>query len=190
MGSVRHLEFTLCTLVLAKQDDGLVGQIDRCTPPRFGGAKITTDGLTWYEEAVERAFGGDVDYAIVSKRYGQEYGGTTRYSPAKLKSAIKEVIRGNPDPRHISTSYIERQNLTMRMSMRRFTRLTNAFSKKAQNHAHAVALHFMYYNFGRIHQTLRVTPAMQAEMAEHVWTVEENRTSFRSPCYTGGVRRT
>ena len=93
---------------------------------------------------MERAFGGDVDYAIVSKRYRQEYGGTTRYSPAKLKSAIKEVIRGNPDPRHISTSYIERQNLTMRMSMRRFTRLTNAFSKKAQNHAHAVALHFMY----------------------------------------------
>ena len=138
-----------------------------------GPVQLTTDGLTWYQEAVERAFGGDIDYATISKRYGPEYGGTTRYSPAKLKSATKEVIRGNPDPRHISTSYIERQNLTMRMSMRRFTRLTNAFSKKAENHLHAVALYFLHYNFARIHKTLRVTPAMQAGLADHVWSIEE-----------------
>ena len=96
-----------------------------------------------------------------------------RYSPARFTGSRKEVIRGNPERRHISTSFVERQNLTMRMSMRRFTRLTNAFSKKVENHAHAVALHFIHYNFARIHKTLRVTPAMEAGLADHVWTLEE-----------------
>ena len=135
--------------------------------------QLTTDGLQFYPSAVEAAFGAAVDYATVTKHYGQDYGGATRYSPARLTSSTKEVIRGNPDTRYISTSYVERQNLTMRMSMRRFTRLTNAFSKKVENHAHAVALHFLHYNFARIHKTLRVTPAMQAGLATHVWSLEE-----------------
>ena len=97
----------------------------------------------------------------------------TRYSPAKILSSTTEVITGDPNPRFISTSYVERQNLTMRMSMRRFTRLTNGFSKKVENHAAAVALYFMYYNLGRVHQTLRVTPAMEAGVSTHVWSVEE-----------------
>jgi DNA helicase TIP49 (TBP-interacting protein) len=96
-----------------------------------------------------------------------------RYSPAKYVSSTKEVIKGDPDPKHISTSYVERQNLTMRMGMRRFTRLPNGFSKKAENLMHAVSLHFMYYNFARIHQTLRVTPAMEAGITDHLWTVED-----------------
>jgi len=117
-----------------------------------------------------------VDFGMISKHYG---GGSTdksaasRYTPAKFTSATKEGIRGEPDERHISTSFVERQNLTMRMSMRRFTRLTNGFSKKVENHAAMVALYFMYYNFGRIHQTLRVTPAMEAGIADHVWSIEE-----------------
>jgi hypothetical protein len=96
-----------------------------------------------------------------------------RYSPAKVLSTTTEVIRGNPNPKHISTSYVERQNLTMRMSMRRFTRLTNAFSKKLENHAAAVAPHYMHYNFARIHKTLRVTPATAAGVSDHVWSIEE-----------------
>jgi hypothetical protein len=100
-------------------------------------------------------------------------GGEVRYSPAVCTGAKKEAITGNPDPAHVSTSYVERQNLTMRMSMRRFTRLTNAFSKKVENHAAAVALHFMHYNFARIHQTLRVTPAMAAGVTDHVWEIGE-----------------
>lgn len=141
-----------------------------------GRFQLTTDGLYWYPHAVEHAFGIYPDYGIVDKKYGAgpvETNTTARYSPAKLKSATREVIRGNPDPRHISTSFVERQNLTMRMSMRRFTRLTNAFSKKVENHAHAVALHFLHYNFARIHKTLRVTPAMAAGLADHVWNIEE-----------------
>ena len=96
-----------------------------------------------------------------------------KYSPGVCCGSQKKVIRGNPDRDHISTSYVERQNLTMRMGMRRFTRLTNGFSKKVENHAHAVALHFMHYNFGRIHKTLRVTPAMEAGVSDHVWSLEE-----------------
>jgi hypothetical protein len=96
-----------------------------------------------------------------------------RYSPARCIGSDMKVVSGNPDPNHVSTSYVERQNLTMRMSMRRFTRLTNGFSKKAENHCHAVALHYMHYNFCRVHQSLRVTPAMQAGIADHVWSVEE-----------------
>jgi IS1 family transposase len=134
--------------------------------------QLTTDGHKVYLNAVEGAFGADVDYAMLVKIYqgSQE---ETRYSPAKCVGCEQKVISGDPNPKHISTSYVERQNLTMRMSMRRFTRLTNAFSKKLENHAAMVALYFMYYNFGRVHQTLRVTPAMEAGLSDHVWSVEE-----------------
>ena len=136
--------------------------------------QLTSDGLRLYVRAVEEAFGGDVDYAMLVKQYGEGPQSPERkYSPVEFVSAEKKRITGNPDKAHVSTSYVERQNLTMRMSMRRFTRLTNGFSKKVENHAHAVALHFMYYNFGRIHKTLRVTPAMQAGVSDHVWSLEE-----------------
>jgi IS1 family transposase len=135
--------------------------------------QLTSDGHRPYLEAVEGAFGADIDYAMLIKLYGQPQDGETRYSPPECIGTGTERIQGEPDPAFISTSYIERQNLTVRMSLRRFTRLTNAFSKKAENHAHAVALHYMYYNFGRIHKTLRVTPAMEAGVADHVWTMEE-----------------
>jgi hypothetical protein len=134
---------------------------------------MTTDGLKVYLDAVEDAFGGDVDYAQLIKIYGADRPGEARYSPAECIGARKEGICGSPDRRHISTSHIERQNLTMRMSMRRFTPLINAFSKKIGNHAAMVALHFMHYNFCRIHQTLRVTPAMEAGLADHGWEIEE-----------------
>ena len=138
-----------------------------------GRVQLTTDGHRPYLEAVEAAFGMDIDYAMLVKIYGAEPGSETRYSPAVCLGCDMKEITGNPDPKHISTSYVERQNLTMRMSMRRFTRLTNAFSKKVENHAAAVALYFMYYNFGRVHMSLRVTPAMEAGVANHVWSVEE-----------------
>ena len=136
--------------------------------------QLTTDGHRVYLNAIEDAFGADVDYAMLVKVYGE--GGLNdqrRYSPAPFVSAEKKTITGAPDMDKVSTSYVERQNLTMRMSCRRFTRLTNAFSKKVENHAHAVALHFMHYNFGRIHKSLRVTPAMEAGVADHVWSLEE-----------------
>jgi IS1 family transposase len=134
--------------------------------------QLTTDGLKVYLEAVEGAFGSEIDYAMLIKVYGasQEQ---TRYSPAECIECITNVVAGAPAPKHISTSYIERQNLTMRMGMRRFTRLTNGFSKKVENHAHAVALHFMHYNFCRVHKTLRVTPAMEAGLTDHVWEITE-----------------
>ncbi len=135
--------------------------------------QLTTDGHKAYLWAVEDAFGKDIDYAQLIKLYGSDREAEVKYSPATCTGAIKERIQGNPDMKHVSTSYVERQNLTMRMSMRRFTRLTNAFSKKVENLAHAVALHFMYYNFCRIHQTLRVTPAMEAGVTDHVWNIEE-----------------
>jgi IS1 family transposase len=134
--------------------------------------QMTTDGLHWYQRAVEHVFGIDIDFAQLQKHYA-ESGGAGRYSPARFVSATKEVIRGNPDPAHICTSHVERQNLTMRMSMRRFTRLTNGFSKKVENHIAANALHFMHYNFARVHKTLRVTPAMEAGLSDHVWSIEE-----------------
>ncbi len=137
--------------------------------------QLTTDGLNAYLTAVEEAFESEIDYAQLVKMYGagEPRERAVRYSPARFLSARREVIRGNPDPRHISTSYVERSNLSMRMGMRRFTRLTNAFSKKVENHAHAVALYFMHYNFVRIHGTLKTTPAMAAGLAERPWTVEE-----------------
>ncbi len=135
--------------------------------------QITTDGLKVYLESIESAFNEDVDYATLQKIYGSDPLAEKRYSPAKILSSTTEIITGTPNPKHISTSYIERQNLTMRMSMRRFTRLTNAFSKKIENHAAAVALYTMHYNFARVHQTLRVTPAMQAGVADHIWSLAE-----------------
>jgi len=135
--------------------------------------QLTTDGHKAYLDAVYDAFGGEVDYSMLVKLYGSEQTGEARYSPPKCIGCRKTKVIGRPDPAHVSTSYVERQNLTMRMSMRRFTRLTNAFSKKIENLEHAVALHFMWYNFGRVHQTLRVTPAMEAGVADHVWTLGE-----------------
>ena len=136
--------------------------------------QVTTDAHKAYLEAVEGAFGMDVDYAQLQKIYGAPSDEEQRrYSPAKCIGCDMKVVSGNPDPKHVSTSYVERQNLTMRMSMRRFTRLTNAFSKKVDNHRHAVALYFMYYNFCRVHQTLRVTPAMEAGIADHIWSIGE-----------------
>ncbi len=131
--------------------------------------QLTTDGHRPYLQAVDNAFGDDVDYAMLQKIYGLQASEAGRYSPPKCIGAKKREITGNPDPNHISTSYVERQNLTMRMHMRRFTRLTNAFSKKIENHACAVALHSMYYNFVRLHQTLKVSPAMAAGVTDRLW---------------------
>ncbi|HXB54926.1 MAG TPA: IS1 family transposase [Vicinamibacteria bacterium] len=135
--------------------------------------QLTTDGHKAYLEAVEGAFGMDVDFAQLVKLYGEAPEGQRRYSPPVCTGCKRTAISGDPDPAHISTSYIERQNLTMRMSMRRFTRLTNAFSKKAENHEAAVSLYTLYYNFGRVHSTLRVTPAMEAGVSDHVWSLAE-----------------
>jgi IS1 family transposase len=135
--------------------------------------QLTTDGHRAYLEAVESAFGNDIDYAMLVKLYGASPEAEKRYSPAKCAGALKVPVTGRPDRKQISTSYVERQNLTMRMSMRRFTRLTNGFSKKVENHVHALSLYFMYYNFCRIHQTLRVTPAMKAGVTDHLWEIKE-----------------
>jgi IS1 family transposase/lambda repressor-like predicted transcriptional regulator len=135
--------------------------------------QLTTDGQKLYFNAVEGVFGIDVDYGVLIKTFGENVETSKRYSPAVCTGCAKEVRMGNPDRKYISTSYVERANLTMRMGMRRFTRLTNAFSKKVENLEAAVALHFMHYNFARVHQTLRVTPAMEAGIADHVWTLAE-----------------
>jgi IS1 family transposase len=145
-----------------------------CADRIRGRVQVTTDGHKSYLEAVEGAFGLDVDYAQLQKIYGAPSDEETRrYSPARCIGCDMKVVSGDPDPKHVSTSFVERQNLTLRMSNRRFTRLTNAFSKKVDNHRHSVALHYMYYNFCRIHQSLRVTPAMQAGLSDHVWGIEE-----------------
>jgi hypothetical protein len=136
--------------------------------------QLTTDGHAAYLSAVEDAFGSQIDFAQLIKIYGKApEGPEVRYSPAQCMGARKALVTGCPDFEHVSTSYTERQNLSMRMGMRRFTRLTNGFSKKLENHEHAIALYFMYYNFARIHQTLRVTPAMEAGVSDHVWDLEE-----------------
>jgi IS1 family transposase len=138
--------------------------------------QLTTDGHKAYLEAVKGAFGGDIDYAMLIKLYGEPPASpeaARRYSPSDCVGTKKEKITGNPDPDHVSTSYTERANLTMRMSVRRFTRLTNAFSKKLENHAHMVALYALWYNFVRIHKTLRVTPAMAAGIETRLWSMED-----------------
>jgi IS1 family transposase len=137
--------------------------------------QLTTDGLKAYLSAVESAFGSEIDYAMLVKLYGPTYGNAQerRYSPAECCGAVKGALCGDPSEKHISTSHVERSNLTMRMHMRRFTRLTNGHSKKLENHMHAIALNFMFYNFCKIHSTLRVTPAMEAGIDDHVWSMEE-----------------
>ncbi|WP_222428367.1 IS1 family transposase [Sphingomonas suaedae] len=135
--------------------------------------QLTTDGHRAYLEAVEGAFGGDVDYAQLVKLYGPTVSAPGRYSPAECIGAKKVRREGLPDEAHISTSYVERQNLNMRMGMRRFTRLTNAFSKKLENHIHALALYFVFYNFVRIHKTLRMSPAMAAGITDRLWSLED-----------------
>ncbi len=135
--------------------------------------QLTTDGHKAYLDAVEGAFGSDMDYVMLIKLYGPTVGGAGRYSPAKCTGIVKHWIEGKPDRSHVSTSYVERQNLTMRMSMRRFTRLTKAFSKKAENHAHALALYFTFYNFVRMHKSLRCTPAIAVGLTAKLWTMED-----------------
>lgn len=152
--------------------ESLIGNLEQRLASRV---QITTDGYRFYVNAIERSFGADVDFAQLVKLYGDygQHDAETKYSPSPIMETIVKVHQGNPDESHISTSYVERQNLTMRMMMRRFTRLTNAFSKKAANLKAAAALHFAYYNFCRIHQTLRCTPCMEAKITDHVWSIQE-----------------
>ncbi len=138
-----------------------------------GRVQLTTDGHAAYLNAVRDAFGRDIDYAMLIKQYGPAIGEEHRYSPPECIGTRIEEIIGHPNAADVSTSYVERQNLTMRMGIRRFTRLTNGFSKKIENHRASVALHFMHYNFARIHETIRCTPAMEAGVSDHPWTVEE-----------------
>src|SRR3954451_8282383 len=135
--------------------------------------QVTSDGHRAYLEAIEAGFGADVDYAQLIKVYGEIPHPAGHYSPAAIQGTKVFCCTGKPDPKHISTSYVERQNLTMRMSMRRFTRLTNGFSKKAENHLHSVAIHFTLYNFVRIHQILRITPAMAAGITSKLWSLAD-----------------
>jgi IS1 family transposase len=145
--------------------------------------QLTTDGHRVYAEAVENAFGADIDYAMLVKLYGSSSDSPeSRYSPATCIGCRTGVLAGNPDPKHISTSYVERSNLSMRMGMRRYTRLTNGFSKKFENHAHQVALYFFHYNFCRVHSSLRVTPAMEAGITDHVWSLQEMCGLLPSVC--------
>jgi IS1 family transposase len=141
-----------------------------------GKIQMTTDGLKLYVNAVENAFGGDIDYAMLAKIYGpsgSDKSPDTRYSPGRIKGSETSIISGEPEKAHISTSFVERANLTMRMGMRRFTRLTNAFSKKFENHCHAVSLFMFHYNFIRIHQTTRCTPAMAAGVTDRLWSMRD-----------------
>jgi IS1 family transposase len=160
-------------LVGGRGADWAMDFMEDCACRIRGRVQITADGHKAYLEAVEGAFGMDCDYAQLHKIFGASLETEVRYSPAVCISCDMKTVSGNPDPKHVSTSFVERQNLTMRMHMRRFTRLTNGFSKKIENHAHAVALHFMYCNFVRIHQTLRVTPAMESGLSDHPWELSE-----------------
>lgn len=148
--------------------------MEDCASRIKGRVQVTTDGHRAYLEAIEGAFGMDCDYAMLQKIYGlPEDEEARRYSPPRCLGCETKVISGNPDPQHINTSYVERHNLTMRMSMRRFTRLTNAFSKKLRNHAAMVAIHAVHYNFVRLHKTLRCTPAMAAGLSATLWSLED-----------------
>lgn len=163
-------------MVGGRDSEYAIGFMDDLRARLANRVQLTTDGHKAYLEAVEGAFGGDVDYAQLVKLYGEptgQKGHEREYSPSECAGTKKRVVEGNPDKRLVSTSHVERQNLTMRMHMRRFTRLTNAFSKKVENHAYAVALHFMYYNFVKVHQTLKVTPAMEAGLTDRLWDVED-----------------
>jgi len=161
-------------LVGGRDSDYAIGFMDDLAKRLANRVQLTSDGHKAYLEAVEGAFGGDIDYAMLVKIYGTSPDSAKgRYSPAECTGSKKVRVEGDPDPRHVSTSYSERQNLTMRMHMRRFTRLTSGFSKKVEAHANAVALHFMYYNFVRIHSTLRMTPAMAAGVTGKLWEVSD-----------------
>ena len=138
-----------------------------------GRIQLTSDGYKPYIEAIEEIFGSEIDFAQLIKVYGSVPEQERRYSPPRITEVLSKIINGMPDPKHICTSFVERRNLTMRMAMRRFTRLTNAFSKKLENLKAALSLHFAHYNFMRIHQTLRVTPAMEAKITDHVWNWNE-----------------
>lgn len=155
--------------------------------------QLTTDGFKPYLKAVENAFDDEIDFAQLIKIYGLPEGNSNekRYSPAKCTASEKKWVSGNPNEAFISTSYVERQNLTMRMSMRRFTRLTNAFSKKIENHCYAIALHFVYYNFCRIHKSLRVTPAMEAKLTTRPMTIEDivNLVPIEAPKKRGSYKK-
>lgn len=162
-----------------------VGARDAATAHRFmadlsgrlaNRVQLSTDGNRVYLDAVENYFGCNIDFAMLVKHYGgagDRSKPETRYSPGSIVRTSKSRVMGDPDPKHVSTSYVERANLTMRMNMRRFTRLTNAFSKKIENHCAAISLHFMYYNFVRRHQTLRVTPSMAAGVTKRLWSIED-----------------
>ncbi len=163
----------ISTLVGRRDTDYALHFVDDLRWRLANRVQVTSDGHRPYLAAMDTVFGEDADYAMLQKIYGADPVAEKRYSPAKCLGAVKKVISGNPDPKHVSTSYAERQNLTMRMHMRRFTRLTNAFSKKLENHGYSVALHQMYYNFVRIHQTLKVTPAIAAGVTEKLWEVSD-----------------
>lgn len=163
-------------LVGGRDGDYAIAFMDDLRSRLANRAQLTTDGHKAYLEAVEGAFGGDVDYAKLIKLYGEptgQKGHERKYSPSECTGTKKQRVEGSPDPRHVSTSHVERQNLTMRMHMRRFTRLTNAFSKKFENHMHMVALYTVWYNFIRIHKKLRVTPAMEAGLSDSVWDMDD-----------------
>jgi len=161
-------------MVGGRDSDYAMGLMDDLRSRLANRVQLTTDGHRAYLEAVEGAFGGDVDYAQLVKLYGASpESAKGRYSPAECIGARKERIEGSPDPKHVSTSYVERQNLTMRMQMRRFTRLTNAFSKKIENHCHSLALYFVWYNWVRIHKTLRVTPAIAAGLTDKLMEMKD-----------------
>ena len=156
-----------------RDSDAATTFINDLQPRLASRVQLTSDGHRPYLEAVEGAFGGDIDYAVLVKIYGAAPEGQRRYSPAICTGTRKRRVEGNPDPRHVSTSFVERQNLNIRMGNRRMTRLTNAFSKKAENHAHMMAIYFMHYNFVRIHQTLKVTPAMAAGVTTKLWEMSD-----------------
>src|SRR6056297_2229794 len=163
-------------MVGGRDSEYAIGFMDDLCARLANRVQLTTDGHKAYLEAVEGAFGGDVDYAQLVKLYGEpkgQKGPERKYSPSECTGIKKRAVEGRPDMAKVSTSHVERQNLTMRMHMRRFTRLTNGFSKKVENHMHAVALHFMYYNFVKVHQTLKVTPAMEAGLTDRLWDIAD-----------------
>ena len=160
-------------LVAGRDSDSAIVFMDDLASRLRGRVQLTSDGHKPYLEAIEGAFGSDIDYAMLVTVYGPAPEGRRRYSPAECIGAYKHRIEGNPDPKHVSTSYAERNNLNIRMHSRRMTRLTNAFSKKFDNHAHAMALHFLYYNFVRTHKTLRTSPAMAADVTNRLWEMSD-----------------
>ncbi|HEV2855628.1 MAG TPA: IS1 family transposase [Thermoanaerobaculia bacterium] len=160
--------------MVGPRDGGTATEFCQDLASRLAGrAQITSDGLKLYEGAMADAFGGDVDFAMLQKIYAASPGGETRYSPAECIGCEKRAVSGNPNPARVSTSYVERSNLSMRMGLRRYTRLTNGHSKKLENHCAALAIYFMHYNFARIHSSIRCSPAMAAGVTSHLWSVEE-----------------